>query len=64
MARTNKSMDGMSILKKAAGIKSNAQTGLQAFGAGLKKKYQAAEAKWEATPRYKKAVKNVKMGNY
>ncbi len=60
MAKNNRYMDGMGLLKKAAGVIPNASRGIQRFGEGLRKSYDDAQKKWQASPRYKKAVQRAK----
>lgn len=55
MARTHKTMGGMDLLNKAAGMKKRAEGKLQSLGFNLAKGYSAAKKKAEASPRYKKA---------
>ena len=58
--RTNKSMDGMSLLKKAASVKAGVESGLQGFGRKLRDK--ALERQKQSETRLKKYYKDT--GNY
>lgn len=55
--KTNKNMGGMELLNKAWGKKKQAEQKLQGLGANLRKSYDDAQAKWKASPRYKRAQK-------